>query len=95
MEPIVLTSYDTTWLFDTQRMRFRLILKDANARHIPNATAWRPYYGLQFDPGSDSFVILVNPEGTRSLRSWGHTRDGDASGEHVAAEALDNLGATG
>jgi hypothetical protein len=76
-------------------MRFRLILKDVNAKRIPNAAAWRPYYGLQFDPGSDSFVILLNPEGTRSLRSWGHTRDGDASGGHVTAEPLDNLRATG
>lgn len=69
---LVLESCHSTWLFDTGPMRFRRILKglDLDARNA--STAWRPYFGLELDPLSESFVVLLNPEGTRLLRSWRH-----------------------
>jgi hypothetical protein len=34
------------------------------------APYWLPYYGVEIDPGSESFVVLLNPEGTSWVRSW-------------------------
>ena len=70
--PTVLESCHSTWIFDPERMRFRRILKglDLDARNA--STGWRPYFGLELDPLSESFVVLLNPEGTRLLRSWRH-----------------------
>ncbi|HLG68750.1 MAG TPA: hypothetical protein VKV36_12890 [Acidimicrobiales bacterium] len=92
--PMVLESCHSTWLFDTTRMRFRRILKglDIDARNA--STAWRPYYGLELDPFSESFVVLLNPEGTRLLRSWRHVEHcsqcgGDATAE-LSVEELHN-----
>ena len=72
MEPLVLESCHSTWLFDTERMRFRRVLKGLDVENHPASTGWRPYFGLDVDPVSESFVVLLNPEGTRLLRSWRH-----------------------
>lgn len=84
--PLVLESCHSTWLFDTDRMRFRRILKglDLDARNA--STAWRPYYGLELDPLSESFVVLLNPEGTRLLRSWRHVNYCKQCGGEATAE---------
>jgi hypothetical protein len=89
---MVLESCHSTWLFDTERMRFRRILKglDMDARHA--STAWRPYFGLELDPISESFVVLLNPEGTRLLRSWRHVEQCPQCGGNQTAElSLDEL----
>ena len=91
-EPMVLESCHSTWIFDTGRMRFRRILKglDLDARQA--STAWRDYFGLELDPLSESFVVMLNPEGTRPLRSWRHVErcpqcGGEATGE-LSVDAL-------
>ena len=86
MEPLVLESCHSTWLFDTERMRFRRVLKGLHLDNHPASTGWRPYFGLDIDPVSESFVVLLNPEGTRLLRSWRHVEHctqcgGEATGE--------------
>jgi hypothetical protein len=86
MEPLVLESCHSTWLFDTDRMRFRRVLKGLHMDNHPASTGWRPYFGLDIDPVSESFVVLLNPEGTRLLRSWRHVEHctqcgGEATGE--------------
>jgi len=86
MEPLVLESCHSTWLFDTDRMRFRRVLKGLHLDNHPASTGWRPYFGLDIDPVSESFVVLLNPEGTRLLRSWRHVEHctqcgGEATGE--------------
>jgi hypothetical protein len=73
-------------LFDADRMRFRRILKGLDLDSRQASTAWRPYFGLEMDPLSESFVVLLNAEGTRLLRSWRHVDrcpqcGGDATGE--------------
>ncbi len=45
-----------------------------------------PYFGLDLDPVSESFVVLLNEDGTRLLRSWRHVEHctqcgGEATGE--------------
>jgi len=86
MEPLVLESCHSTWLFDTERMRFRRVLKGLDLDSHSASTGWRPYFGLDIDPVSESFVVLLNPEGTRLLRSWRHVEHctqcgGEATGE--------------
>jgi hypothetical protein len=88
----VLESCHSTWLFDTGRMRFRRILKGLDLDSTQASTAWRPYFGLELDPLSESFVVLLNAEGTRLLRSWRHVDrcpqcGGDATAE-LSLEAL-------
>lgn len=90
--PLVLESCHSTWLFDPERMRFRRILKglDLDARNA--STAWRPYYGLELDQVSESFVVLLNPEGTRLLRSWRHVDHCPQCGGEATAElSVDEL----
>lgn len=86
MEPFVIESCNSTWLFDVERTRYRRLLKGVDVgRHRP-ATEWRTYFGLEVDPRSESFVVLLNPEGTRLIRSWRHTEDCTQCGGAATAE---------
>jgi hypothetical protein len=90
--PLVLESCHSTWLFDTTRMRFRRILKGLNLDAATASTAWRDYFGLELDPYSESFVVMLNPEGTRLLRSWRHVQHCPQCGGEATAElSLDEL----
>jgi hypothetical protein len=92
---IVLESCHSTWVFDSEHMRFRRILKGLDLDAHQAATAWRPYFGIEMDPVSESFVVLLNQEGTRLLRSWRHVNHctqcgGEATGE-FSVNALRSL----
>jgi hypothetical protein len=90
----VFESCHSTWVFDVDRMRFRRILKGTEGGLRPVVTGWRPYFGLDLEPLGESFTVLLNPEGTRLLRSWRHTTDCTQCGGHVTAViSLDALGA--
>ncbi|MDA8073195.1 MAG: hypothetical protein M0Z82_16750 [Actinomycetota bacterium] len=92
MEPLVLESCHSTWLFDPERMRFRRILKGLESESHQTATGWRPYFGLDIDPLSESFVVRLNPEGTRLLRSWRHVDHcAQCGGEATTELSLDDL----
>lgn len=92
MEPLVLESCHSTWLFDTEQHRFRRILKGLDLDSREAATGWRPYFGLDIDPVSESFVVLLNPEGTRLLRSWRHVeRCSQCGGEPTGELSLSDL----
>ncbi len=92
MEPLVFESCHSTWLFDARGMRFRRILKGVTAEERPVATEWRPYFGLEVGSHSEAFTVLLNPEGTRLLRSWRHTQDcGQCGGHATAVLSLDEL----
>ena len=85
-------SCHATWLFDTESMRFRRILKGVEADGLPVATQWRAYYGLEFEEDSESFTVLLNPDHTKLLRSWRHTQNCAQCGGNVTAElSLDDL----
>jgi len=91
MAPTVFESCHSTWLFDTERMRFRRVLKGP-ARSTRVTTEWRPYHLLRVDPDSEAFTVVLNAEGTRLLHSWRHTHDCTQCGGHVTAElSLDEL----
>jgi hypothetical protein len=89
---LVIESCHSTWLFDTERMRFRRILKGLDLDASQVSTGWRPYYGLETDPLSPSFVVMLDPEGTRLLRSWRHVEQcSQCGGEATAELSLDEL----
>ena len=86
MEPVVLESCHSIWLFDTDHMSFlRVLMQHAAGRHLA-ATSWRPYFGLEMVPHSESFVVILNAEGTRLLRSWRHTTHCAQCGGHATSE---------
>src|ERR1700691_5275976 len=82
----VLESCHSTWIFDTERQRFRRILKGLALDAHAATTAWRPYFGLEIDPISESFVVLLNPEGTRLLRWWRHVEQCPQCGGNQTGE---------
>ncbi len=86
MTPLVLESCHSTWVFDSERMRFRRILKGIEIDQHSVVTEWRPYYGLEVKDGSEAFTVLLNPVGTRLIRSWRHTHNCPECGGHVTAE---------
>jgi hypothetical protein len=84
--PTVFESCNSTWVFDSEHMRFRRILKGIEVDSRPVCTEWRSFYGLEVADDSESFTVLLNPEGTRLIRSWRHTGDCNQCGGHVTAE---------
>lgn len=86
MAPIIIESCHSTWIFDAERGLFRRVLKDIDATPHEVVTPWRTYYGLEVDPHSESFVVLLNPEGTKLLSSWRHLTDCTECGGHATAE---------
>ena len=91
MEPLGIESCHSTWLFDEDRMQFRRTLKDIVVDGRPVVTQWRDYYGLDLDPQSESFVVLLNPEGTRLIRSWRHGEDCPDCNHATAELSLDQV----
>jgi hypothetical protein len=86
MDPLVFESCHSTWHFDTRRSRFRRVLKEDVAGGRPAATEWRRSYGLEFDPDSETFIVLLNSKGTRLLRPWRHTQVGAQCDGHAMDE---------
>ncbi|MHB8294127.1 MAG: hypothetical protein ACYDH5_05770 [Acidimicrobiales bacterium] len=69
---VVVESCNTTWLFDTERMRFRRLPRGMNVDPGLPGCEWTPYRSLEFEDGTDAFVVSLNDEGTWLLRSWRH-----------------------
>src|ERR1019366_1549369 len=86
MKATTLESCHSTWIFDTDRMRFRRILNDIEVRHRSVSTAWRPYFELQADPTVETFTVILDADRRRLIRSWRHTADCVQCGGHVTGE---------
>ncbi len=92
MKPLIIESCHSSWVFEVERGRFSRILKEADVGSHFVETPWRPYYGLELDDDSESFVVVLNPEGTRLLRSWRHTGECSQCGGRATAElAVDEI----
>lgn len=89
---LVLDSCHSTWLFDMPAKRFRRILKGLDIDPAVAATDWRSYDRLELSDGSDAFVVLLNPAGTRRIRSWRHV-DGceQCEGEQTVELSLEEI----
>jgi hypothetical protein len=82
---LVFESCHSTWIFDTENMKYRRILKDIAVEDQPIATQWRPYFALHVSEGSEAFTVALNPEGSRLIRSWRHTQDCAQCGSQVTS----------
>ena len=73
---VTVDSCHSRWIFDAEHRRFRRVLKGLGHGAEAAQTDWRPYFELELDPNSDSFVVTLNEAGTRMLRSWRHIEGG-------------------
>jgi len=88
----VIESCHSTWIFDNTNSRFRRVLKGIDVSGGQASTAWQPFFGVEIDPTSESFVVLLNAEGTRLLRSWRHVDHCSQCGGEMTSElSLDEL----
>jgi hypothetical protein len=78
-------STHSTWLFDTQRMRFRRLPKGADAAAPSLESDWQAYFALDVDPESGAFTVALNEDRTRLLRAWRE----DATPSAAVAEGSD------
>ena len=67
-----LDSCHSHWVFDPDHHRYRRVPQGPDLELRTAASEWRPYHELHVDEHSDSFVVVLNQEGTRMLRSWRH-----------------------
>ena len=84
-QTFALESCHSVWFFEPDRGRFRRFMKGLGDALHPR-TEWRPYYGVDVDPVSESFVVLLDPDGDRLLRSWLHGAGCARCGEDGTAE---------
>src|SRR5580704_19450537 len=86
VEQIIIESCHSTWIIDMENSRFRRVVKGSEHRTSPASTEWQACYGVEIDPLSESFVVLLNPEGTRLLRSWRHVEHCSQCGGEATSE---------
>ena len=70
-QTVCLRSCHSLWIFDVEHRRFRR-LPGAVSADIAGPADWQPFVGLQIDPDSGSFRVILNEDHTRILRSWLH-----------------------
>jgi len=86
MEEVILDSCHSIWVFDTNRMRYRRILKGVEFSHRCVTTEWRAYWHLKMDKQTGTFIVYLRADRSRVIRSWLHTDDCMRCGEHQTAE---------
>jgi hypothetical protein len=72
VDPLPLRRIDSahsTWLFDTQEMRFARLPRGVDPSSFALEREWRPYFGLEIET-SGAFTVALNPERTKLLRAW-------------------------
>ena len=65
-------SCNSTWLFDADRGRFRRVPKGTSIDVPAPPEEWQRYYSLELDADTGAFVVTLNQNGTRLLRSYQH-----------------------
>lgn len=71
-DTLVADSCGFTWLFDLRRQRFRRVPRGASLTVPAAPGAWVAYHRLDLGGDSACIAVVLNPEGTRILRSWLH-----------------------
>jgi hypothetical protein len=85
-DPLVFESCHATWIFDTDAMQFRRIVKGVEVEGHPVATQWRPFFRLEFSADSEVFRVHLNESGTKLMQSWRHLSDCSQCAGHVTSE---------
>ena len=57
-------STHSTWLFDTERMRFCRLPRGVDPSSITLDSEWQPYFGLEID-AAGAFTVALNADHTR------------------------------
>ncbi len=60
-------SAHSTWMFDTERMRFCRLPRGVDPSSITLDSEWQPYFGLEID-AAGAFTVALNADHTRLLR---------------------------
>jgi hypothetical protein len=63
-------STHSTWIFDTERMRFRRLPKGADPSSPSLDSDWEQYFALEVDDETGAFTVALNEDRTRLLRAW-------------------------
>lgn len=79
-------SCNSTWLFDAERGRFRRVPKGAPIDTPAPPEEWQRYYSLELDDDTGAFVVSLNANGTRLLRSYQHKTPCPHCGANATAE---------
>ena len=92
MDVMVIESCHSTWIFDTDRMRFCRILKDIRVSHRCVTTEWRPYADLEIDEQAETFSVYLKADRSRLIRSWRHTHDcTECAGNQTAELSVEDI----
>jgi hypothetical protein len=62
-------SAHSTWLFDTEQMRFARLPRGVDPSSLAMESEWRPYFGLELE-ASGAFTVALNADRTKLLRAW-------------------------
>ena len=74
-------SAHSTWLFDTDRRRFRRLPPEVDPDAPALEADWEQYYSLEVDDASGAFTVALNEDGTRLLRAFRKPAMDDATQE--------------
>lgn len=69
---MTIESCNATWIFDTERRRFRRILRGVEVEGQAVSTGWRTYHHLELKEDSEIFTIALTSDGSRLIQSWRH-----------------------
>ena len=73
-------SAHSTWLFDTDRGRFRRLPLGVDPDAFALDSDWEPYFALDVDDATGAFTVTLDADGTRLLRAFRTSTD-DATQE--------------
>jgi hypothetical protein len=77
-------SAHSIWLFDTERMRFRRLPKEADPGAPSLERDWQEYFALVEDDETGAFTVSLNEDRTRLLRSFRDpSSDAERTGEYT------------
>jgi len=62
-------STHSTWLFDSERMRFCRLPRGIDPSSITLESEWQAYFGLEVD-ADGAFTVALNAAHPRLLRAW-------------------------
>lgn len=74
-------SAHSTWLFDTERRRFRRLPPEVDPDAPALEADWEPYFSLDVDDTTGAFTVTLNEDGTRLLRAFRKAANEDATQE--------------
>lgn len=79
-------SCNSTWIFEESKRRFRRVPRGTAVDLPAPATEWTEYHEVVFEADGESFVVSLNEEGTRLLRSFRHHEPCSQCGEQPTTE---------